>query len=116
LWFEFDNGADSVAIHIVGPTQEYQLEVRENYIPSRSRLFENEINVGWVKVLELTKSELVAIVSKTPVDNASRGFNCQVWVGDALKLLVEEGYIELEEYLSAVNGMIDATMEAKDEP
>lgn len=115
LWFEFDNGADSVVIHIVGPTQDYQLEVRENYNPAGSRLFEKEVKVGWTKV-DLTKSQLVDIVSKTPIDNTSRGFNCQEWVGDALKLLAQEGYIEQEEYLGAVDGMIDATMEAEDEP
>jgi hypothetical protein len=115
LWFEFDNGADSVIIHIIGPTQGYLLEVREEYDPVRSKLFEKEVDVGWTKV-DLTKSQLVAFVSRTPIDNDSREFNCQMWVGDALKLLAEGGYIENTEYLNAVDTMIDITMEAKDEP
>lgn len=115
LWFEFDNGADSVAIHIVGPNQDYQLQVREHYNPAGSRLFEKEVQVGWAKAGS-TKSQLVDIVSKTPIDNTSRGFNFQVWVVDALNLLAQEGYIDQEDYLGAVDRMIDATMDAKDEP
>lgn len=115
LWFEFDNGTDSVAIHVVGPNQDYQLEIRDHYNPAGNRPFEKEVAVGWTKA-DLTKSQLVDIVSETPVDNTSREFNCQVWVGDALKLLTQEGYIEQEEYLGAVDRMIDATMEAEDEP
>lgn len=115
LWFEFDNGVDSVIIHIVGPNQGYQLEAREQYDPVKSKLFEKEVKVGWITA-DLTKSQLIAFVSRTPIDNVSREFNCQMWVGEALKLLAEGGYIQKAEYLSAVDTMIDITMEAKDEP
>jgi hypothetical protein len=39
-----------------------------------------------------------------------------VWAGDALEILVKEGYIDHEEYMSAVDGMVDAALEAVDEP
>ncbi|KFY81752.1 hypothetical protein V500_11133 [Pseudogymnoascus sp. VKM F-4518 (FW-2643)] len=115
LWFAFDNGADKVVIHITGPNQGYKIEVRENYDPAGSRLFQKWVEVGWTKT-NLTKSQLVAFVSRTPIDNVSRGFNCQMWVGEALKVLAQGGYIEQAEYLGAVDTMIDITMEAKDEP
>ncbi|KFY29719.1 hypothetical protein V494_08527 [Pseudogymnoascus sp. VKM F-4513 (FW-928)] len=115
LWFGFDNGADKVVIHITGPNQEYKLEVRENYNPAESNLFQKWVEVGRIKS-NLTKSQLVAYVSRTHIDNDSQGFNCQVWVGDALKLLSQGGYIEHAEYMNAVDNMISATMEAKDEP
>ncbi|OBT61619.1 hypothetical protein VE03_08849 [Pseudogymnoascus sp. 23342-1-I1] len=115
LWFGFDNGADKVVIHITGPNQEYKIEVREDYDPAGSRLFQKWVEVGWTKT-NLTKSQLVAFVSRTPIDNDSQEFNCQIWVGDALKLLAQGGYIEQAEYLRAVDTMVDITMEAKDEP
>lgn len=118
LWFGFDNGANEVVmvvIHIIGPNQEYRIEVRENYDPAGSTLFQKWVEVGRTKNRP-TKSQLVDFVSRTPIDNHSQGFNCQLWVGDALKLLAQGGFIEHAEYLSAVDKMVDIIMEARDEP
>lgn len=80
-----------------------------------SRSFAKEVPVGPLRV-PMTRSQIKAFTSSTPLDNSSREFNCQVWVDAALKRLSDEGYLLIEDYSRGVDGMVDATMEAEDEP
>lgn len=115
LWFEFNDGSAPFLIHAVGPNMDYRVEVRNNYDPTGSQLFVAGVSVGWFMV-PISKGQLILLVSKTPINNSTTEFNCQIWVGDALRRLAEGGYIQNEEYMRAVDGMIDVTMEASDEP
>lgn len=103
LWF---NSPNPFLIHLAGPNGNYYLGVKENYYPSASMQFRNPITVGSGK--SATKEQIVSIVSQIPVNN-SRSFNSRQLVGDALKRLTEERYLERDEYMRSVGEMIDVT-------
>ncbi|KAF2136063.1 uncharacterized protein K452DRAFT_292716 [Aplosporella prunicola CBS 121167] len=115
LWFRFADQLPPVSIDVMGPPQEFQFQVRENYDPSQSRDFAKEVSVGYLRVA-MTKPQLVNLISQTPLENSNPEFNCQVWVEAALKRLQAQNYISEDEYRAGVDGMVDAIMEARDEP
>lgn len=101
-------------IHTIGPNMAYELETRDNYDPTTSRKFAKAVPVGTLTT-PMTKAQLAALIYQTPVDNSSREFNCQVWVGDALHRLVRAGYLAQVDCDNGITRMIDATLEAVDE-
>ncbi|KAK3081580.1 hypothetical protein LTS18_005188 [Coniosporium uncinatum] len=92
-----------------------QLQVRHDYDPTQSRTFAKEVQVGWLTVA-MSKAQLVYIVSQNSPDNSSQEFNCQTWVGAVPERLCGSGYLLQDDCTKGVNGMVDATMEAEDEP
>jgi len=101
-------------MHIVGPQQAFRLDIRSNYDPADSIKFEKAIVVGTLSK-EMTKAQLMAFVSATSIDNSNIEFNCQVWVSDAVQRLVGAGYLTAAEGDEGIGGMVDATLEAKDD-
>ncbi|KZF26913.1 hypothetical protein L228DRAFT_243458 [Xylona heveae TC161] len=114
LCFRPSNREAPMIIHIVGPNMDYQLETRNNYEPTSSRSFAKEVPVGWIRT-PMTKAQLAPLIYQTPINNTSREFNCQTWVGDVLRRLVQAGYLTREDCENGIDGMIDATLEAGDE-
>jgi hypothetical protein len=102
-------------IHVTGPNMAYQLQTNDNYDPTKSRKFAKEVPVGNLTT-PMTKTQLASILYQTPIDNRSREFNCQTWVGNALQRLATSGYLTRSDCDKGITGMIDATMEAADEP
>jgi hypothetical protein len=102
-------------VHITGPNRGYELETRDNYEPSTSRSFAKEVQVGWIST-RMTKVQLAGLICQTPIDNSSRDFDCQKWVAAALQRLTTARYLTNEECRDGINGMVDATMEATEEP
>ena len=102
-------------VHITGPNRGYQLESRDNYDPAASRRFAKEVPVARI-VTPTTKAQLATFIFQTPINNSSLEFNCQTWVGDVLQRLAGAGYITKEACDNGIDGMVDATMEARDEP
>jgi hypothetical protein len=102
-------------VHIVGPNMLYELQARDNYDPSTSRGFVKEVSAGRLRV-PMSKNQLASLIGQTPIDNSSHGFNCQIWVGNALQRLATAGYITQRDCDTGVDKMVDATMEAEEEP
>jgi len=115
LLFRFNDDSPPLVIHVVGPPMGYQLQVRDNYDPTRSRTFAKEVQAGWLTV-PMTKAQLVSLISQNSPDNSNQEFNCQTWVGAVLQRLCDMRYMSQEDGTKGVNGMVDATMEAEDEP
>ncbi|KFX87365.1 hypothetical protein V490_08299 [Pseudogymnoascus sp. VKM F-3557] len=105
LWFK-KKSSDPFLIHLAGPRGSYCLGIKDNCYPSASTQFRDPIIMGSEKTA--TKDQIVALVSQVPIVNSS-SFNSKVLVGDALKRLTEQRYIEREDYLRAVGEMIDVT-------
>ncbi|KFY04182.1 hypothetical protein O988_00946 [Pseudogymnoascus sp. VKM F-3808] len=105
LWFKNKN-SDPFLIHLAGPRGSYCLGIKDNCYPSASTQFRDPIIMGSKK--PATKDQIVALVSQVPIVNSS-SFNSKALVGDALKRLTEQRYIEREDYLRAVGEMIDVT-------
>ncbi|KAM0666491.1 hypothetical protein MY8738_005656 [Beauveria namnaoensis] len=114
LWYEPEDDGTTFYAHVTGLEGEFRFQERWNYDPEGSRSFAKKVRVGTTK-RPLTDSELVALSESVSVDNDNPEFNCQQWVQYALLVLYENGLITEKEYNDGVNGMIDATMEAKDE-
>ncbi len=115
LWLvPVDNGSNYYC-HVRGSTGDFEYEKRSDYNPTRTRTFAKLINVGETKT-SMTSSELTSQVEGTPVNNKDREFNCQTWVDDAVRRMYRAGYLTKEEYEEGTNGMLDATLEAIDEP
>lgn len=93
----------------------YQFQVRDNYNPTESRTFVKEVPVGWLRLV-MTKAQLIYVVRQTPPDNSSQESNCQTWVGAVLKKLRDSNYLLPEDCTKGIDGMVEATMEAEDEP
>jgi len=55
------------------------------------------------------------VVSTTRVDNKDRSWNCQNFVGDALRRVKNEGIITREEFDGSLDRMADVILEAPDE-
>jgi hypothetical protein len=102
-------------VHITGPNRDYRRETRDDNEPTSSSSFAKEVRVGWIST-RMTKAQLTGFIHQTPVDNSSLDFDCQKWVGAALQRLAIAGYLTDRECRDGVNGMVDATMEATEEP
>jgi hypothetical protein len=102
-------------IHIIGPNMAYVLQTRDNYDPSMSLKFAKEVSVGRLTT-PMTKAQLASLIYQTPINNSSREFNCQTWVGDVLQRLATTAYLTQEDCDGGIARMVGATMEAKEEP
>ncbi|KAI4657732.1 uncharacterized protein J4E78_006120 [Alternaria triticimaculans] len=110
-----DDGGTAMMIHTTGPNTAYELQTKDNFIPSKSLSFAKEVTVGTIRT-PMTKARLAALIYETPIDNRNAEFNCLIWVGDALERLAAAGYITKEECTGGIDKMVEATMEAEEEP
>lgn len=62
-----------------------------------------------------TKAQIVSVVSQTPIDD-SGSTTSEEWLGNSLRQLAQEGYIEQEEYIRSVDEVIHVTRGALDAP
>lgn len=113
LWFQI--GDESITAHVIGSRGAFEFEVKDNYNPVKSLRFAKYVDVGWLRAT-MTKAQLVALVSQTPPDNRDSEFNCQTWVGQVLSRLKDQGMISQEEAFTGLDGMVQATLEAEDDP
>jgi hypothetical protein len=115
LYIEYSNGRN-VLSHVVGTQGSFTFDERwDNTDPTTSRHFARKVVVGTFGAgfEDLTVRNAIA---GTRVNNRENSWNCQVFVGDALKQ-VHNHVPELTNdiILTAINGMTDAIMEATDE-
>ncbi|KFY23960.1 hypothetical protein V491_02344 [Pseudogymnoascus sp. VKM F-3775] len=103
LWF---NNPNPFLIHLSGPNGSRCLNVKENYYPPANTQFRDPVVVGSGK--PATQDQTVSIVSQTPIDD-SGSTSSEEWVGNSLRQLAQEGYIEQGEYVRSVDEIIDVT-------
>lgn len=100
--------------HVVGASPEFVFEARVGYTPRLSRTFAKEVNIGTTKQ-PLTTAELQALMQSVPINNHDPEFNCQQWVDLALLRLFKNGILNKQQYQDGSDGMVEATLEAKDD-
>ena len=114
LFFEAQDECGHTTYHVKSMERVgFEVEVRPGYDALRS------VNlVGRIKIRELVieAAELDRLMRSVPVKPQDGESNCQIWVESALRALRDAGYITEDEWMKGVDGMIDITMQAGQEP
>ncbi|PYH28933.1 uncharacterized protein BO87DRAFT_449963 [Aspergillus neoniger CBS 115656] len=93
--------------HITGPPGEFKFVEVTGANPTQSAKLERNIPVVTTIVRDAC--------ARVKVRNDLPGWNCQNWVGEALSELVKIGCCTEVQRGLAVDGMVDACLEARDE-
>lgn len=114
LFFEAQDAGPNMTYHVKSiENVGFEMEVIPGYDALRS------VNlVGRIKIRELVidAAELDRLMRSVPLKPHDGESNCQIWVGSALKALKDAGSITKDEWSKGVDGMIDITMQAGEEP
>ena len=62
-----------------------------------------------------TKAAIESAIKFTPIDNSDPSWNCQNWVGDALKKLSDRQWITNGAFSEAIDAMGEVVVDAPDE-
>lgn len=103
----------TVLIHAIGAGGDFTMAQRLNEQPTDSQRFVKSIPVA--VITGKSKSQIRSTIAATPVNNSSRDWDCQKWVGDALTRLSNLGWITKQQKSDAISRMVDAVFEAEDE-
>lgn len=101
-------------LHVTGASGFFQTEVKSGEDPSKSKKFVKKILVGKIQGQE--KAAIQSTITSTPVKNSDRSWNCQNWIGDALKKLSDLRWITINARSEAIDAMADVVIDAPDEP
>jgi hypothetical protein len=114
FYIEFSDGTKTL-MHATGGHGFFRVEEERNpRDPKYSTRFACLVYVGIVRSID--KSDFCSCIQTTPVDNTTRGWNCQNWIGDALKRMVLKSWISSTDESNAVSTMVDVVMLAGNEP
>ena len=116
IHIQYADGEENL-LHVSGAHPFFQY-TPENANPARIQLkLEALIHVSNPSDA-ITKSMIQSACAQTPVRNDPRNqdWNCHNWVGEALTGLVAIGCVTEEERSAAITRMVDACLEAEDEP
>jgi hypothetical protein len=105
FFIEFPDGSN-VLSHVIGAYGFFEFEERWNTAqPSESRHFERQIPV--VTAWSHTARDLTIrnTIYNTPVNNTERGWNCQSWIGDGLRMLQQAELIPAASITDAADRM-----------
>ena len=102
----------TLALHVIGPIGFFDFQVDEVADPIKDVDF-----IEFIPVADLAAvpKPLLVAVSKAVSIQTDADWNCQNWVGDALKAMLEQGWITREERLNAIDRMVEIVLEAPDE-
>lgn len=100
-------------LHATGASGFFQVEVKPGKEPSTSRRFVKQIPVG--KINGQGKDAIESTIQSTPVNNWDPSWNCQNWVGDAMKKLSDRGWITNDARSKAIDAMAEIIVDAPDE-
>lgn len=101
-------------LHVTGAAGTFGFERRQQVDPAGSRTFIKKIAVGPL-TNGPTKQQLISRITATPINNSTRSWNCQNWVGDALVRVVQGNWISSKSKSDAISAMADVIIEAEDE-
>ncbi|KAL2863141.1 Pyruvate/Phosphoenolpyruvate kinase-like domain-containing protein [Aspergillus lucknowensis] len=115
LYFHFASSARSI-MHIIGCPGLFRFAHNINIDPSYLGDLAKVVPVTEIPT-SIGEDSICQTVSRTPIRNGrlDLDWNCQNWVGDALKRLVERGWITVEQRGNAIDKMADACLEASDD-
>ena len=105
-------GFPTSLLHVTGGRGFFDFERQLGRAPEDSKLFIRKILVG--TVVRQERATIEAIIMATSVRNADRSWNCQNWVGDALKKLSDYQVITREARTKAIDDMTEVVVEAPD--
>ncbi|GKZ29356.1 hypothetical protein AbraIFM66950_004488 [Aspergillus brasiliensis] len=101
--------------HITGNPGNFKFVEVTGANPTQSAKLERNILVSKVSDPSISKESIRDACARVKVRNDVLGWNCQNWVGEALSELVALGCCSEKERGDAVDGMVDACAEARDE-
>ncbi|KAJ5105872.1 hypothetical protein NUU61_003219 [Penicillium alfredii] len=115
IHIRFADGEDNL-VHVVG-AHPFFIFTNEERDPTTTRQLAVLIPVASAPDT-IAKRAIQKACAATPVRNDlhHQDWNCQNWVGEALSELVEIGCVTEEQRSAAIAQMMDACLEAKDEP
>ncbi|CAI7671368.1 unnamed protein product [Penicillium bialowiezense] len=117
LYIQYDDAEiKSSVAEVVGTTGFYSYSERVNWeIPVLSTNLARTVPVSTISE-SIPASALREIISQTPIPNTEMDdWNSQDWVSDALGRLVEIGCLDESARDTALDGMVNAVLEAGDE-
>ncbi|KAB8073649.1 hypothetical protein BDV29DRAFT_175139 [Aspergillus leporis] len=114
LHFEFPPGNTST-MHVVGTQGLFVFQEDVNQDPHDGGDLAKTVPVGDIEP-SVSAEAIRRAVSATVIKNGRQDldWNCQNWVGDALANLVSRGLLSREVRERAVDGMVEACLEAGD--
>ncbi len=113
LFLEFPDKTTRL-LHVTGASGFFQTEVKPGEDPSKSKKFVKKILVGKIQGQE--KAVIQSTITSTPVKNSDRSWNCQNWIGDALKKLSDRRWITSDARSDTIDAMADVIIDAPDDP
>jgi len=112
LFIEFPNN-ETLLLHITGASGFFATESKSGEEPTRSNKFIKKISVGVIQGQE--RANIESTIKATPIKNLDRSWNCQNWIGDALKRLSDQRWITPEARSAAIDAMAEVIIDAPDE-
>lgn len=112
LFVEFPDNT-TVILHIIGASGFFHIEARPGKDPSKSRRFVLKILVGEIKGQK--KDVIESVIQSTGVNNTDTSWNCQNWVGDALRTLSDKGWITNDARSNAIDAMAETFVNMPDD-
>ncbi|KAL3470350.1 hypothetical protein BJX99DRAFT_239648 [Aspergillus californicus] len=115
LYFHFASSSRSI-MHIIGCPGLFRFSHNVNVDPSTQGDLARVVPVAEIPT-DIGEGSICETITRTPIRNGREDldWNCQNWVGDALRRLVERGWIGVEQRADAIDKMADACLEAGDE-
>ncbi|KAL4923130.1 uncharacterized protein BDV17DRAFT_296665 [Aspergillus undulatus] len=115
LYFHFASGSRSI-MHVVGCPGLFRFSHNIDTDPGSVGILAKVVPVTEIPT-DIGEDSICETVTRTPIRNGrlDLDWNCQNWVGDALKRLVERGWITSEVREGAIDKMADICLEAGDD-
>lgn len=106
------NDGSSLLVHIIGTVGLFSKKVKDDVYPTKEEGILTKIHVA--KLVGRTKAQTQSQLDSTPIKSGC-DWNCQNWVGDALKGISGKGWISSEARSSAIDKMVDVVLDAPEE-
>lgn len=120
IYVEFDdrenrNRNNGTLFHVIGTLGLFDFRENPGYNPAGDSTLRKKVEVGRVPD-QVSPPTLRSVLAVTNVRNSNQDadWNCQNWVGDALRRLVGLGWLSSEQMDVALDAMVDACLEAED--
>ncbi|MCJ1458674.1 hypothetical protein MMC28_009048 [Mycoblastus sanguinarius] len=113
LFLEFSDST-TILLHVIRVGGLFQTEFKAGENPESSETFIKKILVGEIK--GQSKATIESKIKTTPVNGSDVSWDCHNWVDDALKKIEKEGWITSDARSKAIDDVVDAIVDAPDEP
>lgn len=100
-------------LHVAGANGFFQAEVKLEEDPSKSKKFVMKIPVGEIQGQK--KVAIESTIKSVVINNSDLSWNCQNWIGDALKKLSDQQWITSDARFKAMDAMAEVIVDAPDD-